>query len=293
MSTTIAPVSPNHLNIANVSFGELRTNKNNGSKSVSIRYSGQNLQVAIPRTKYPMGIGIRDNEKTGTSYTLSASMRGCDSYAKTPAGEDAGEFGKVYNFLRELEEAVVSLAVRNSPQWFGKARKEDTIRELIKPFMNPSADLVDGQWVPNGKYPPSFRMKVPVYDGRVSMEAVQVTRVSGSPTSVNKPLALTPENLAEHFPKYVDTKLVVAPSIYISGQGFGVTWRVLYAQIHPNERVTASQLFDTLDEEVPSEPVEMAEETEAEVPVAPAPSPVAAPAPADAPAKKSRRVPVA
>ena len=113
--------------------------------------------------------------------------------------------------------------------------------------------------MPNGKYPPSLRLKVPVYDGRVDMDAVD--------GSMN-PYALTPDSLKSVFQKYVQANLVITGSIYIIGQSFGVSWRVKNAQVFQPSRQTSASIFTA--EEAVEEEVQ-AEETQEETP-APAPA---------------------
>jgi hypothetical protein len=162
----------------------------------------------------------------------------------------------------------------------------------MKSLVSPSVEKQGAEWVPNGKYPPSFRMKVPVYPNdrgqlTVSMDAVDMA---------NRPIALSPDNLEAVFPKRMEARFIVSPSIYVSGQGFGVTWRISYAQVSAQARVTAAQMFDA--EETGDEPVAAAA---AEIPVATEDedqqedeetreTPSAAPVPAaPAPAKQARR----
>jgi hypothetical protein len=126
-----------------------------------------------------------------------------------------------------------------------------------------------------------------------------------------RPVEVTTENIQQVFPKRAEASIVVSPSIYVSGQGFGVTWRVSYAKVSPPQRTTASQIFaDEIEQELKPEIkvqslMEEQEEEEQEVttvyvetPSAPPVTPVQqiaiAPqvAPA-APAKNRRRVAVA
>ena len=289
-----AIINASNLDINKVSFGDIRVSKTNGSKSVPIKYNGQNFQMRIPKLQYPMGVSIKETEN-GINYTMLASLRGCDSYAKERAPTDAGEIGQMYNFLKDLEEKVIKTAVDKSTSWFGRARKEDVLRDSMKSLVSPSVEKQGAEWVPNGKYPPSFRMKVPVYDGKVNMDAVDMQ---------NRPIPLTTENLETVFPKRMEARFIVSPSIYVSGQGFGVTWRISYAQVSAQQRVTAAQVFEAEeggdDEEVakpsvadllaamnsPGEQPEQPEETafEVEVPTAATPA-----APAPTPAKPARR----
>ena len=286
-----AIVNASNLDISKVTFGDIRVSKNNGSKSVPIKYNGQNFQMKLPKLRYPMGVSVKETEN-GTNYTMLASLQGCDSYAKERATADAGEIGQMYNFLKDLEEKVIKTAVEKSASWFGRARKEDVLRDSMKSLVSPSVEKQGAEWVPNGKYPPSFRMKVPVYPNdkgvlTVSMDAVDMA---------NRPIPLTPENLEQAFPKRMEARFIVSPSIYVSGQGFGVTWRISYAQVSAQQRVTAAQMFEP--EETPDEPVAVAaveipvavdeeehEEEQEEVRESASAAPVAAPAPA----KQARR----
>jgi hypothetical protein len=287
---TNAIINASNIDISKITFGEIRTNKA-GGKSVPIKYNGQNLQLRIPKMAYMAGVNTRVDENSGNrSYTIPASLTGCDSYAKE-RNTTGTEVGNLYNFLFDLQEKIIKAAVDKSVAWFSKARKEEVLRDSFKAILSPSVEKVNGEWVPNGKYPPSFRMKIPVYDGQVSMEAVDTT---------GKPIALNENNLESVFPKRVDARIVAAPTIYVSALGFGVTWRVTYAQVFPTQRVTAAQVFmDEMDEEspavtsvtVPTANVEVeVEETEEEMEeIAPAPAAAAPPAPA----KNRRRAVVA
>jgi hypothetical protein len=284
-----AIINASNLDINKISFGDIRINKTNGSKSVPIKYNGQNFQMRIPKIEYPMGVSIKETEN-GINYTMLASLRGCDSYAKERASAESGEVGQLYNFLKDLEDKVIHTAVEKSSSWFGRARKEDVLRDSMKALVSPSVEKQGAEWVANGKYPPSFRMKVPVYDGKVNMDAVDMA---------NRPIPLTTDNLETVFPKRMEARFIVSPSIYVSGQGFGVTWRISYAQVSARQRVTASQVFEAEEEseetvQVPTEEtIETQEEEQVEesTPVqAPAPAPVVPQTPA--PVKTARRRPV-
>lgn len=112
----------------------------------------------------------------------------------------------------------------------------------MKQFISPSVEKVNGEWVASGKYPPSLKMKVPVYDGRVAMDVTD---------STGRPVEVTTDNLQNVFPKRIEASVVVSPGIYVSGQGFGVTWRVSYAKVSPPQRTTAADIFrDEIEQEV-------------------------------------------
>lgn len=289
---TIAIVSSSNLDNNKVSFGDIRQNKA-GGKSVPIKYNGQPLQIRLEKTAYPMGVNVKETEN-GTTYNMSLTLKGCDPYAKERAGPEAGSIGVLYNFLQDLQKKVLDTAETNSVKWFGKSRSRSVLEDTMKQFISPSVEKVAGEWVASGKYPPSLKMKVPVYDGRVAMDVTD---------SFGKPVEVTPDNIQQVFPKRVEASVVVTPSIYVSGQGFGVTWRISYAKVSPPQRTTAADIFrDEIEQEVstaaPIQQSQEYEETEVEqeeisVPMMETPTAPPAPAPAPVSQKNRRRAAVA
>ena len=226
------------LDITRVTIGDIRANKA-GGKTVPIRYNGQNFQVRIPRIFYPAGVVTRTDDQGKSSYSLLASLKGCDTYVKDRAGSDAGEIGGLYNFMLDLQEKIIQHAMVNSGKWFGKSKSEAVLRETMKPILNPSVEKVGGEWVPSGKYPPSLRMKISVWDGAVSLDAMDPNGES---------IAVTLDNIEQVFAKRMEGRMVIAPSIYVTGTGFGVTWRVVLAKIFPPTRVSAKAAFADIKE---------------------------------------------
>jgi hypothetical protein len=291
---TSAIIPSENLDINRVMIGEIRSNKA-GGKTVPIKYNGQPLQVRIPRIFYPAGVVVREDEKTGQrNYSMLASLKGCDPYAKERStdGTDVGQF---YNFLTDLSEKIVQHAISNSGKWFGKSKSEAVLRETMKPILTPSVEKINGEWVPNGKYPPSLRMKISIWDGQVGMDAVDANGAA---------IELSESNLEQVFAKRIEARLVLTPSIYVTGTGFGVTWRVVHAKVFPPARVGAKAAFADIKE--PDEPVAdkeenldlpVSEELDAEAeteenevkPRAVTPPPAAAPLAAPAAPKKTRK----
>jgi hypothetical protein len=287
---TIAIVSSSNLDVNKVSFGDIRLNKA-GGKSVPIKYNGQPLQIRLDKTSYPMGVNVKETDN-GTAYTMSLTLKGCDPYAKDRATPDMGSVGNLYNFLQDLQTKLLDSAETNSVKWFGKTRSRSVLEDTMKQFISPSVEKVNGEWVPSGKYPPSLKMKVPVYDGRVAMDVTD---------SQGRPVEVTTDNIQNVFPKRVDASVVVSPGIYVSGQGFGVTWRVSYAKVSPPQRTTAADIFrDEIEQEVTGVSVPVQEESHEEemeqeeisVPVMETPT-APPPAPAASAQKNRRRAAVA
>jgi hypothetical protein len=269
---TYAVVNTNKLEMENVSITDGKRNTKKGL-SASILYSKQVVSFRLPSMAFPGGLLQREDSSNGSvSYSLIGSLKGCDPHGKARAtGDD--DMSKFYNFLLDLKEKIIKAATENSKKWFGKEKKEDSIRDSFndRSILSVSSDKVGDEYVPNGKYPPSFRVKIPVYDGRISKDFEVVD-------SSARPIAVTLDSLRSLFPKGVKANLVVSGSIYIVDQSFGISWRVTMAQIFPASRVAATNVFEAVeDEEDESSPVE---EQTVNVPVAENPPEESVPVPA-------------
>ena len=293
MSTNSAIMNVRNIDVSRITFsiGKATAGRN---PSINIKYDGQNLQLRLPRMKFGAGIMIRENEQNDSkTYSLFGSLgESADKYAKerSTATDDMSKF---YNFLLDLEERIIQAAVENSTAWFKKKRSEEAIRDSFKKLLRVSVDKQGDEYVPNGKYPPSVTIKVPVYDNRVSSEFID---------NKGNPLTVYPSSLPAVFPKGVEANLVVSGSIYNVNGSFGVTWRLSYAQVFPQQKLTAVNVFaDDLEEDdstplvespVPeSQPALTSAETavDIEIPDVDAEIPVPQAAPAPAPAARGRR----
>lgn len=278
-------VNVRNLNASKISFvkGQAKAGRN---APINMKYgdtekSKQNFQLLLPQSM--VRLLTRTDERSGaTSYSLSYTLSDCDNYAKERSDEST-DIGKLYNFLIDLEEAVIKAAIDNSVDWFGKKRSEEAIRDGFNRIVRVSSDKIDGEKVPNGKYAPSWLIKIPVYEGKVSIDKEGIVDARGNPVYV------TPESLNAVFPNNTKAKLAVTGSVYvITGGGFGISWRLRAAQVFPSSRVNAADLFGTEEEEEEETSATQTEEQEQEQqrPATPPSAPAAA-VPA-APARKKR-----
>jgi hypothetical protein len=241
---TPAIISASNLDINNVTFGDIRLGKK-GGKSVPIKYNGQNLEIRIPKMRYPMGLKTKTTPDGTTAYNLIASLKDCDPYAKEKVSGKHSDIQNLYNFILDLQDKLLTTAATNSAKWFGKSRDKAVLAALMKQSLNPSADLVNGEWVPNGKYPPSLKMKVPVYQTNEGL-SIPLSLVCGDQSVKVDDVRV----LEVSFPKQVEASIVVAPSVYVSGQGFGITWRISNARTTTPKQVSALDIFrDEIEED--------------------------------------------
>jgi len=246
--------------------------------SINMKYDGQPFNLRFPN-KMSVRMWTRTDDKTGnTSYPLSTNMKGCDPYARERS-TGSGDVDALYNLIVfDLKEKILSTAEEKSNEWFGKKRERAGLLDAFKDMYRVSADRIDGEYVPNGKYPPSITLKLPVYDNKVSTDVINDT---------GNPVYLTPDTLGKVFENNVEVNMVASPSLYIiAGGSFGITWRLNYAQVFQRSRLTAASVFTT-EEETGEET--QATETQEEDSVRPSTPVEAAPAPTpSAPARKKR-----
>jgi len=246
--------------------------------SINMKYDGQPFNLRFPN-KMSVRMWTRTDDKTGnTSYTLSTNMKGCDPYARERA-TGTSDVDALYNLIVfDLKEKILSTAEEKSKEWFGKKRERAGLLDAFKDMYRVSADRIDGEYVPNGKYPPSITLKLPVYDNKVSTDVINDT---------GNPVYLTPDTLGKVFENNVEVNMVASPSLYIiAGGSFGITWRLNYAQVFQRSRLTAASVFTT-EEETGEET--QATETQEEDSVRPSTPVESSPAPApSAPARKKR-----
>lgn len=203
----------------------------------------QLFQIVLPLSN--IRLLSRLDEKSGeTVYTLTYTLTGCDTYGKDRANETE-DIGKLYNSLLDLEELTIKTATENSVSWFGKKRSEESIRESFNRIVRVSTDNIDGEKVPNGKYPPSWWIKIPVYKGKVSIDNEGIVDSRGHPIE-----DVTPSNLQNIFPNNSQAKLIVTGKGYvINGGGFGISWTLKGAQVLPTTKVRAAELFAAVEDE--------------------------------------------
>jgi hypothetical protein len=206
----------------------------------SLKYDGQNFQLRFP-AKMSSRLFTQVDEETGKiSYVLSANMKNVDPYAKERS-TGTTDMDKLYNTLAfDLKDKILDTAEQNSIEWF---KEEMTRPEILKHSYNEMYKLSvtkddKGMYAPNGKYPPTVRVKVPVWEGKVTCQVVD---------SSLHDVYVTPETLDKVFLNNMDVNMIVVPSVYASKANCGVTFRLAFAQIFPKQRLTAASVFTIED----------------------------------------------
>lgn len=120
---------------------------------INVAPTGRNLVFQTPRMVAQWGIKEWESDRGGQDpdYTLGLPFRNIQNDPDLKA---------FYEKMQELDDYIISEAVRNSPDWFnGKTLSEETIRDKYNPIVKPSQDprwapklnfklfKKDGEWV--------------------------------------------------------------------------------------------------------------------------------------------------
>ena len=198
------------LSLSDVTFSDIRKNANNGGKTIFLSgRSGTKLYIQLPKMKVPFGLGV--NEYDGkTSYSL-------------PMAADDPTF---VDFLKKLDDLVVTKIVENAETYLGKAMNETVVREaLYTALFRPPSDE---------KYSPIFKTKVLTnQDGTFVPQVFTTDRQAFDLNKLEKG-------------QYV-TAIVHIPSIWFVGTKFGITARLQQLRVTPSQKLTEYAFVDEDD----------------------------------------------
>lgn len=166
-----------------------------GSKIVYAngRHGGK-VRIQTPVMNAPFGVSKFDDTTTGkSSYSLDLSFR------------DADTDPKIQSFLktcRVFDDYVMDVAVQNSKEWLGKDMSRDIVKEFYRSIVrDPSSD----------KYKPTIRLKISPYTEFYDENHSRVD--------------------LDYITKSSDVRCIVEVSTWFVNKSFGISLRILQAQI--------------------------------------------------------------
>ena len=211
-----------------VSYGKPRVNANGGKSIALLGKFNKNLHVSTP-LMMTWGLNVNEFEAGKKTYDLSLQF---------PREQDANYSEQTVAFLENLtslEAMIKSDAVKNSKDWFNKAK------------MTP--EVVDALWSPMLKYPknpntdepdtsraPTLRVKLEYYDGKFSKD-LELYDLEGTlmyppmNESGEADLTASPESLIQ---KTQNVALVLkCGGLWFVGGKFGITWKLMQGVVQP------------------------------------------------------------
>jgi len=247
------PILPKNVDVSKLKYSDIRTLAS-GSKSIYVNYGTQKLRIQTPVMYMPYGIGEGYEDKTiknpevkkniDKKYDLTISFKGFDENAKIET---------FLNKMKEIEAEIIDKAFENREPWF----KDDYdgnkafVSRMFSPMIKVDKDPKTGKVV--GKYPPTFRAKVP-YDGandKFNFDAFDMESNEIDFTTIISKL------------KGGRTQLIIElTGIWMAGGKFGCTWKIISGKFQLSQNNKPKFIEDSDTEKVDDEEEEQEDEIE-------------------------------
>ena len=164
--------------------------------------------------------GINSNQYDGkTTYDMSLQF---------PSSEFAREDTSAFlENLKRLELYIKDQASSNSKTWFGKNQSAEVIDAFWTPMLRYSKDKTTNE--PDYTKSPTFRVKIPFWDGQFKCEIY----------NVNRELIFPKEgiNILDVVPKGSDVQVMLqCGGIWFAGGKFGITWKPYQMIVKPKHQ---------------------------------------------------------
>ena len=241
MSSTILP---KNIDMSKLKYSEVKTLAS-GAKSVYINYGAGKLRIQTPVLSMPYGLGegYEDKQlaKSGAvpvksasekKYDLTLSFKGQDSNPKIQAFHDK---------LKELEQKIIDDAFNNRTEWF----KDDFdgnksfVAKLFNNMVKIDKDPKTGK--PIGKYPPTFKVKVP-FDGKNDKFAFD------SYTMENDEIEF--EQIMKKLKSGKAQLIIELSGIWFAGGKYGCTWKMISGKFQISQNMKAEFIEDSDTEKI-------------------------------------------
>jgi hypothetical protein len=233
----MAVILPNEVDLANVSFGEVKP-MNNGGKIMYVNYSGGALNIQTPEVRLPFDVScFKDADGKSEKYSFSCSLDNYDS--SKPMKE-------LFEKLVELDVMVKAYAKENSLQFFKKKTiSDETIDELYNPIVKVSRDPETGE--PNGKYAPSIKVKINKRDDKIQCKLYDSKKV---PFDVNGDTD-SPVNIEKLLVKDTRSKILICcTGVWIINGKFGCSWKAVQMRLDVATKDLEEYAFRDTEEDV-------------------------------------------
>ena len=223
-------VKAKHLNADDVTY-KTATVDSRGGKKVQIRLKGQSLVISAPMM-FTWGVNERVDENSGrVSYDANLVFE----------SDKSSSVAAFCKNMKGLQEKLLNDAVKNSKEWFGKSKMSKEVAEaMMYPLLKYPKDKITGE--PDYSRNPSMKLKLPFWEGKFNVELYDTqSKPTFLPTKDgcegpqgNKtPVDLVPSR------SYIKG-LIACNGLWMAGGRFGVTWKLVQAQVRPPVRLVGT-----------------------------------------------------
>jgi hypothetical protein len=228
-----ALVKGKNIDVSKVTFSAPKV-LDNGAKLVYVNYNNGRFSVQTPWMEMPWKMGVY-TEGEYPKYSIDLSFKGMD---------DTPELQVFHDKLLELGEKIIDGGVDNGVAWL---KKKNPTREVVEAIYNPivkvSKDKETGE--PDGKWPPSMKLKVPRRDGTWECKVQDTNGVMKINDSEN------PVNLEDVLVKNTRVRAIMqCVGLWIASGNYMCQWKLVKADVEvPDGYANEEFLEDTDDED--------------------------------------------
>jgi hypothetical protein len=220
------------LNTDLISFKPPKTH-DSGAKLVYVNYEGKMFTIQTPMMDMPFDMSEFKPENGGVKYSITLSFNGMEDKPKLKAFHDK---------LCLLEEKIVEGGIENSLPWLRKpSLSKEVVQNMFTPILRVSMDKETG--LPDGKYAPTMRVKVPCYDNKFVCELTN--KVDGTKFDVNGE-----DDIHSVLVRGSKAKCILqCVGLWMSDKGYSCSWKLVKAQMEVSENAQNSNFIDSDDED--------------------------------------------
>ena len=250
-------VKTKHFNPAALSYLPAKVNTR-GGKSVQMRLQGQPLVLAIP-LMFTWGVNERVDETSGrVSYDLNLVFE----------NEKSSAIASFCNKLKEMQEKILTDASSGkSKEWFGKSKLSKEVAEaMMYPILKYPKDKTSGEldYTRN----PTVKVKIPYWEGKFNLELFDMKAnpiFMPEKDGVESPQG--DKSVVDIVPSKSHIKgLISCTGLWMAGGRFGVTWKLVQAQVREPVRLTGTGVCHLMADSDDDELLDNEEEKEESVP---------------------------
>jgi hypothetical protein len=239
MSTTQQLITrTKDFNPSALTYGKARLG-NKGGKTIPVLMNGHNLVLQFPLV---MTWGVNewdydDSDKKKYDLNLQFGERSADLSTSE---------GYFFASLKKFQEKVLNDSVANSKEWFGKSKMSKEVAEaLMYPILKYPKDKESGE--PDTSRYPNVKLKIPCWDNVFKVELYDMNKNQLFSPKMQENTTRTPVDLIE---KRAHLKgLMECTGVWHAGGKFGVTWKLVQAQVRPPVRIQGFCIMDDSDDE--------------------------------------------
>ena len=205
-----------------INIGNPKVNAS-GGKNIALfdRNARTGLKISTPLMTC---WGINENDFDGTgkkTYDMSLQFPSAEY-----ANPDTSAF---LDNIKRLEIFIKEQACANSKAWFGKVQSAEVVEAFWTPMLRYPKDKATGE--PDYTKSPTFRVKLPFFDGKFKFE---IFNVKGELVFPKEEV-----NIMDVVPKVSEVKTILqCGGIWFAGGKFGVTWKPFQIVVKPKLQLT-------------------------------------------------------